>query len=159
MDIYAWRAAPTDDGTFSDVSLGSSMSLKLKLAELPWKNNLPNVSCIPEGDWDLLCLFSPKHQKNLWHVMGVPGRNAIELHSANFAGDVSKGKISQVLGCGALGMTVEKFLAGTTYSKDAPPLPADQMGVTSSEAALALFMDALKISPMHRLHTRWVDYP
>ena len=35
----------------------------------------------------------------------MPNRSYIEIHSANFAGSVAAGKLSQLLGCIALGET------------------------------------------------------
>ena len=59
--------------------------------ELPWKNNEPRISCIPEGTYGLVKRYSPRHQ---WHfeVKDVPGRQLILIHPANDA-------ISELQGC------------------------------------------------------------
>ena len=52
--------------------------------ELPWKNNLPRISCIPEGSYRLVKRYSPKFK---WHfqLLEVPGRLFILVHPANDA--------------------------------------------------------------------------
>lgn len=52
--------------------------------ELPWKNNQPRISCIPEGNYRLTKRYSPHFQ---WHfqLMEVPGRQWILVHPANDA--------------------------------------------------------------------------
>jgi len=52
--------------------------------ELPWKNNAPQVSCIPEGRYALQKRYS---RKFCWHlqVMDVPDRELILIHPANNA--------------------------------------------------------------------------
>lgn len=52
--------------------------------ELPWKNNEPRVSCIPEGKYLLEKRYSKKFK---WHIeiMQVKNRGAILFHPANNA--------------------------------------------------------------------------
>lgn len=52
--------------------------------ELPWKQNLPLRSCIPEGRYLLRKRYSPRFK---WHLLvtGVPGRSHILVHPANDA--------------------------------------------------------------------------
>jgi len=59
--------------------------------ELPWLNNQPLRSCIPEGKYALQKRWSPKHK---WHLLvkDVPGRSCILLHPANNA-------LTQLRGC------------------------------------------------------------
>lgn len=76
--------------------------------ELPWRNNQPNVSCVPAGEYQLLPYFSPTHGQTwrlhnpalkVWgaSAMAPEGmRSECELHSANWA--------RQLLGCIALGI-------------------------------------------------------
>lgn len=63
--------------------------------ELPWKDNHPEVSCIPVGVYEVVWTKSPRLQRFTYEVTGVPGRNGIRFHSANWA--------HQLLGCIALG--------------------------------------------------------
>lgn len=63
--------------------------------ELPWKNNIPNVSAIPSGTYKCRYTFSPRFLKYTYEIVGVPNRSGIRIHSANY--------VSQLNGCVALG--------------------------------------------------------
>lgn len=62
--------------------------------ELPWRDNLPNISCIPKGEYKLALRNSPKYGDHI-HVTGVPARSYILIHPANYVG--------QLRGCIAVG--------------------------------------------------------
>jgi hypothetical protein len=64
--------------------------------ELPWKNNEAEVSCIPEGRYELVKRFNKKFQ---WHLilLNVKGREDILVHPANNAMKELKGCIAPVL--------------------------------------------------------------
>jgi len=64
--------------------------------ELPWLNNQPQVSCIPEGRYELEKRYSTKFGVHL-QVMNVPGRELILIHPANDALQELKGCIAPVL--------------------------------------------------------------
>ena len=73
--------------------------------ELPWKNNMPRKSCIPEGVYKLQGRTSEHFGKHL-QVMNVPGREGILVHPANNALTELKGCIAPVTtltgeGCGS----------------------------------------------------------
>ncbi len=74
-----------------------------RTGELPWRDNLPNESCIPAGTYSCTWRESVRHGF-CYHVEGVPGRSSVEIHSANFMGDSSKGLKCELLGCIAPGM-------------------------------------------------------
>lgn len=63
--------------------------------ELPWKNNQPRISCIPEGKYPLIKRYSPHFN---WHleVTDVPARELILIHPANDAITELKGCIAPV---------------------------------------------------------------
>jgi hypothetical protein len=63
--------------------------------ELPWKNNQSRISCIPEGQYQLIKRYSP-HFK--WHLQlkDVPGRQCILIHPGNDAATELKGCIAPV---------------------------------------------------------------
>lgn len=67
-----------------------------KTIELPWRKNLPRISCIPEGIYDVRKRYSPKFR---WHfeIRGVVGRQNILIHPANDALKELKGCIAPVL--------------------------------------------------------------
>src|SRR5688572_33364162 len=63
--------------------------------ELPWKNNMPRVSCIPEGEYELRKKWS-KRFGNHFLLMDVPDRSHILIHPANDALTELKGCIAPV---------------------------------------------------------------
>jgi hypothetical protein len=118
----------TDDGTFGELVTDSG--LRLATGELPWKNNDHGKSCIPAGIYRCHWIRSPKHGW-CYQIMDVPGRSMIEIHSANFMGDVDKGKVSQLLGCVALGLSVGELAPS--------PVQEAQMAVLHSKDAITAF--------------------
>lgn len=73
--------------------------------ELPWRDNTPNKSCIPAGEYECHPWSSAKYPK-AYEVRGVPNRSAILIHQGNFCGDVDKGLPSNVEGCILVGESV-----------------------------------------------------
>ncbi len=63
--------------------------------ELPWQNNLPQLSCIPEGEYKVVPRFSKKYGSHLL-IKDVPGRALILFHPANNAQKELKGCIAPV---------------------------------------------------------------
>lgn len=63
--------------------------------ELPWHNNEPRISCIPEGRYELVIRFSHRFQ---WHLQlkNVKGRDLILIHPANDAKKELRGCIAPV---------------------------------------------------------------
>jgi hypothetical protein len=73
---------------------GTNGELVLRICgtiELPWLQNQRNVSCIPEGRYELKKRFTKKHQHHVI-VVDVPDRNGILIHPANDA-------LKELLGC------------------------------------------------------------
>ena len=69
--------------------------------ELPWLNNTPRRSCIPEGRYRLQKRWSPRYRDHLL-VTGVPNRSLILIHPANHALRELAGCIAPVSAlCGA----------------------------------------------------------
>ena len=58
-------------------------------------NNQARISCIPEGEYELILEYSNRFKKNLWEIKGVPNRSECKFHSANYS--------YQLNGCIALG--------------------------------------------------------
>lgn len=63
--------------------------------ELPWKSNLPRISCIPEGRYQLQKRFTHNRGYHLL-VENVPCRTFILIHPANDALEELKGCIAPV---------------------------------------------------------------
>ena len=102
--VYVTRTKQGDSGTFGQAELPNGVILAT--GELPWHNNQNGISCIPDNSEDgylAKWLWSESHKAFKYHLVNVPGRTAVEIHSGNFCGDVSKGYQSDVLGCILLG--------------------------------------------------------
>jgi hypothetical protein len=63
--------------------------------ELPWLDNRPNASCVPEGRYRLLLRQSEKFSNHLW-LQDVPDRSLILIHPANNAARELRGCIAPV---------------------------------------------------------------
>jgi hypothetical protein len=92
MELVLIRTYHTD-GTNGTLTINNSF--QCYTIELPWVNNLPRLSCIPEGRYELKKRYSPKFKDHLL-VKGVPGRSLVLLHPANDALKELKGCIAPV---------------------------------------------------------------
>lgn len=63
--------------------------------ELSWKDNQRNVSCIPEGEYELKARYSKRFGHHL-HIVDVKRRSLILLHPANNAKHELRGCIAPV---------------------------------------------------------------
>lgn len=112
--IQLIRTQTSDQGTRGQILIEGQKPFYT--GELPWRNNIPSMSSIPKGAFPVKMLWSEKHQRKVYHVLGVQGRDQnnkmanIEIHSGNYYGDTTKflsdGKTrlkSDVLGCILLG--------------------------------------------------------
>ena len=72
---------------------------KCRTLELPDLGNQRNVSCIPEGHYDV----SPVYSQTFGHIYGVedvPGRSLIRIHQGNYAGSINpRTGRSDIRGC------------------------------------------------------------
>lgn len=99
LNVDLFRLKRSDQGTQGKLY---TYNFSCYTLELPWRDNKPNISCIPSGEYDAKIRLSPKFGKVYW-VMEVEGRSFILIHSGNWAGDVNKGFKSHVNGCILLG--------------------------------------------------------
>lgn len=81
-----------EDGTFGRLIVSGISFFTL---ERPWKDNEPNVSCIPLGKYQGTWSWSPALKRFAYLIHPVEKRSGIRVHSANVA--------SQIQGCIALG--------------------------------------------------------
>ncbi len=93
--------------------------------ELRWLNNMPRMSCIPEGEYQMRIVVH-KRFGPVYRLQDVPGRQGILIHAANAP--------SQLLGCIAPNTTLLTHVMGqnsrlaltalfeTTRKKDLPIL-------------------------------------
>jgi hypothetical protein len=100
MDIVRlYRVLTTDQGTNGILVFGQ---FNCPTLELPWRDNKPNYSCIPEGTYHCTLRRSPKFGVT-YHVTNVPNRSYILIHSGNYAGDSKLGYKTHTYGCLILG--------------------------------------------------------
>ena len=116
------RYESTPDGVLGKVVTDSG--LQLYSLERPWENNKPEVSCIPDGDYQCGLVDSPKFGK-CYEIKGVKDRTHILIHAANW--------IRQLLGCVALG--------------NAPGVVLGINGIMGSRDAVARFNSDLENEP------------
>ena len=93
------RKIQGDAGTFGNLFIAGFSCLT---AELPWRDNIKSISCIPVGEYDCEIRNSRKFGKTYW-VRNVQGRSYVLIHSGNYAGDKSLGYRSHIEGCILLG--------------------------------------------------------
>ena len=62
----------------------TSVNFSCYTLELPYINNMPNISAIPTGNYQVKWTFSWKLLKYTYEVQNVKGRSGIRLHAANF---------------------------------------------------------------------------
>ena len=65
--------------------------------ELPWLDNKKRISCIPEGEYDVIKHVSPKFGECFW-ILNVPDRSEILVHKGNYNRDT--------LGCVLVGKSL-----------------------------------------------------
>lgn len=92
--------------------------------ELPWRDNAPQISCIPKGEYHVVWSKSPRMRKWTYEILNVAGRGGIRMHSGNYAGDRSRGYLSSSLGCPILGKTVGKLQNQTAVLCSRPTVAA-----------------------------------
>jgi len=62
---------------------GERLAYHCKSIELPWLNNQRNVSCIPEGTYNVIKDYSV-HRGNIFRLLWVRDRSGILVHPGNF---------------------------------------------------------------------------
>jgi len=95
------REINSDRGVLGTLATAEGQEV-CKTLELPWRNNLPNVSCIVPGTYTLIPYTSDKHP-HAFHVTEVPGRSNVLIHAGNYVehsqGCILVGESWQIMGC------------------------------------------------------------
>lgn len=94
------RLETGDQGTFGRIT---ALDLTLFTGEQPWRDNAPNLSCVPIGKYRVEWTYSPRFGRMMYVLLGTEPRTGIRAHSANLMGDKNKGYRTQLAGCIALG--------------------------------------------------------
>ena len=104
-------------------TLSSSDKFLCHTIELPWNNNKRNISCIPEGFYEIAPRFSKRFQHHLI-LKNVKGRSFILFHPANDAVKDLQGCIAPVTYLNGIGRGVysrnamQKLLSLVYQAKD-----------------------------------------
>ncbi len=130
--VSMYRFQSNQFGTYSFVSLPGGEPFLM--GELPWKDNTPELSCIPRGEYVCRRIVSPKFGE-VYQLDNVPGRTHILIHAANFVGDTEKGYKSDLLGCLAPGKRMGSLAKVNNGS---------QLAILDSGTALRNLVDTLK---------------
>jgi hypothetical protein len=83
MQLKLIRLDETDQGTPGLLTVDGR--LLCYTLERKWADNAKGVSCIPIGNYKLERGHSPRFNRELYEVMGVPNRDRILFHSLNLA--------------------------------------------------------------------------
>ena len=107
MEITLERFCYHPEGTLGVLTVGGE---EFYTVERPWEENLPRISCIPEGEYEMKRRKSPKFGW-CWEVKDVPNRTYILFHSANFPDELQ--------GCIAPGISLMTDRIAVSRSRDA----------------------------------------
>lgn len=99
-NVTIHRRESGDQGTFGVLS---ALGFSCYTGELPWRDNRPNESCVPVGEYRVIWAMSPHFRRFTYRLIDVSGRGGVLIHSANLMGDIKLGFRAQLLGCIALG--------------------------------------------------------
>ena len=113
MILTVNRGPSRPEGTFGKAVLDDGTTYAC--LELPWKDNMPGLSCIAIGMYNAVVTMSPHLGMDTYELQSVPARSDIRIHIGNFGGDVSLGLRSDILGCILLGTST-----GILTQKDMP---------------------------------------
>ena len=117
------RAGSTSHGTPSLLKYNGE--IVCWMLELPDHENARNISSIPKGKYKVKHLPRSGSGKyiDVYHVLDVPNRSGILIHSGNYAGDRSLGLRTHSYGC---------------------LLPASRLGILSDQIAGLASKNALR---------------
>lgn len=134
---YTNRIGQGLDGTFGRLIMPDDFIFYT--CECPWEDNKPNVSCVPEGQYELVYDDSPLIKRLTngrytggWELVGVNGRTECKFHPANWP--------HQLQGC--IGV-------GSSYG-----LIRSQLAVGNSQSSFDVLMEMLGTdkTDRHELH-------
>lgn len=98
-----------EDATIGVLSIDGVANPIWHTIEKPWRDNEVKVSCIPEGEYQVVSYSSAKYP-DAWELKDVDGRTYILIHPANWE--------SQLQGCIAPGLSACYMKNSKTDSLD-----------------------------------------
>jgi uncharacterized protein DUF5675 len=123
LKVTLTRSQYLHDAIIGDLAAGE---FSCKTLELPYRNNEPMISAIPEGIYSVGMALSPRFKKLYYRLSGVQGREGVLIHAGNTASDIN--------GCILLGNAVTEQPGGITF-------------LMNSRKTLAAFVDHMKGEP------------
>lgn len=129
MKAFLIRIRSSNQGTLGYWIAGD---FDARTIELPWKDNRPNISCIPAGIYKCIYRYSKKY-KHHYHLTNVKGRSWVLTHSGNLAGSTEDGFKTHSHGC---------ILMGKYHGK-----LRNQLAVLCSKPTLRKFINYMKRKP------------
>lgn len=101
------RTSTCDEGTFGHLDVAGQTFMT---GELPYRDNERGKSCVPCGKYNAIWEHSARFGRQLYEIKGIPWRDEIKFHPANFMGDRAKRLKCELDGCIALGTSVGVLL-------------------------------------------------
>lgn len=123
LKVTLTRSQYLNDAIIGDLVAGE---FSCKTLELPYRNNEPMISAIPEGIYSVGLTLSPRLKKMHYRLSGVQGRDGILIHAGNTAADIN--------GCILVGNAVTEQRGGITF-------------LMNSRKTLAALVDHMKGEP------------
>lgn len=88
MKLRLVRTLKTNKSTIGDLSIDNSwFCYILERVEQQTPENEGGPVAIPKGTYDVVVDWSNKFQRNMPHILAVPGRTGIRIHPGNFPKD------------------------------------------------------------------------
>ena len=81
FDLELTRIAYREKSTLGILKIDNFECFTL---ELPWLENLKNISCIPEGNYIYKKRLSPSKNITVIELIGVENRSYIQIHPGNY---------------------------------------------------------------------------
>jgi len=126
LNVLLLRGPSTSAGTFGHIIAGDTV---LRSGELPWRDNLPSISCLPPGVYPCTWARMESHNTDRYLLSEpFPSRSGIFIHSAVWCGDRAAGMRCDLLGCIAPALEVGPIWETGAFT--------DQPGLISSRRAL-----------------------
>lgn len=142
LRLVRWGHAP--HGTFGTLVLPGGWSCYT--VERRWKDNLPNISCIPTGTYSLEEKRFNRGNYDTYELLDVPNRSAILIHAANWS--------EELFGCIAPGLQLSMM---TRPASSGEPRPLPEWCVKSSRPALESLLSKLRNMVDPQIEIRWDD--
>lgn len=153
MRLQILRKERVPDGVFGELFVfgepadgGAPPHLQLQTVEEDWRDNAPQISCIPSGIYTLHRTIYRKHNYETFEVMKVPGRTRILIHPANTEEDLE----------GCIGVGLRRGKIRVVKDEDTGELDRVKDGVVESRIAFHNLMEVMAPVDEATLEVLWI---